>query len=94
MALRITYMNSNLLSLSTMQVLNLLEAMGMEKYKDVFTKECVNGELLLECDDEILEQDLGIPLRLHRVRLMKIITGQHSARELLTGEDPYVRLML
>ena len=77
-----------------MKILNLLDAMGMEKYKDAFTKEYINGELLLECDDDILEQDLGVSPRLHRVRLMKIITGRHSAQELLTGEDPYVRFML
>ena len=76
-----------------MKVMNLLDVMGMEKYKDTFTREHINGELLLECDNAILEQDLGISVRLHRIRLMKIISGQHSAQALLKGEDPYVALV-
>ena len=49
----------------------------------------VNGEILSECDEEVLSSDLGITSKLHRMRLMKVISGRHSARGILEGEDPY-----
>ena len=53
-------------------------------------KERVNGEILIECDEHVLEADLQVMSKLHRVRLWKIINGKHSAESILKGEDPYV----
>ena len=67
----------------------LLDAMELSQYKDTFVKEQVNGEILLECDDQILEEDLKVPSRLHRIRLLKIISGKTPALQIL-NESRYV----
>ena len=47
-------------------------------YKETFTQECINGPLLLELDESILEEELGISLKLHRIKLLAIINGRIS----------------
>lgn len=71
------------------QVLNLLEMMGLSQHQNSFTTERVNGEILLECDDTVLQHELKMTSKLQRVRLLKIIQGKHSAEMILCGEDPY-----
>ena len=66
--------------------------MDLGQYKDTFSRECVSGEILLECDDDILRNELGVVSRLHRLRLSKIIDGRHSATNVIEGADPYVTL--
>ena len=39
---------------------------------------------------QVLETELKMTSKLHRVRLMKIVSGKHSAENILRGEDPYV----
>lgn len=56
-------------------------------------QEHIDGELLAECNDAILENELAVSSKLHRNRLMKLITGKHSALAILEGEDPYVTLV-
>jgi len=70
-------------------VSKLLDAMELSQYKDTFAKEQVSGEILLECDDQILEEDLKVPSRLHRIRLLKIISGKTPALQIL-NESRYV----
>ena len=60
-------------------MLELLSSAGMSQYRESFTREGVTGDILLECDEHILEQELGVSSRIHRIKLMKIITGKHSA---------------
>ena len=67
----------------------LLQAMNLSQYKARFAEEVISGEILIELGTEDLEKDLGIASKIHRVRLMKIIEGQHSARNILEGESPY-----
>ena len=71
---------------------DLLVAMELAQYKEAFVKESVSGEILADCDDEILQTDLGVASRLHRLRLMKVVSGRHSAASLIEGVDPYVTL--
>jgi len=33
---------------------------------------------------------LQITSKLHRVRLLKLISGRHSAESIMKGDDPYV----
>ena len=73
-----------------LQVIQLLEAMGLKHHQETFLNEHISGEILLECDEHVLEKELKITSKLHRVRLMKLITGQHSAESILKGEDSYV----
>lgn len=69
-----------------MQILTVLEAMNLAQYKDKFREEQVDGEILADCDEAMLEQDLLLSA-IHRNRLMKLITGIHSASSLVAGED-------
>jgi len=60
--------------------------MGLAQYSDSFRKEHITGELLLECDEDLLQHELGISSRLHRVRLLRFISGQSSTQTLLEGQ--------
>ncbi len=51
--------------------------MGMKQYQDKFKQEQVDGEILAECDETVLTNDLGVTSRLHRMRLLKIISGTY-----------------
>ena len=57
-----------------------MEAMSLGQYKDKILEEQLSGEILLECDDTILQDEVGMTSRIHRIRLMKVISGQHSAK--------------
>lgn len=57
------------------QVLGLLDCMGLRMYQEKFVSEQVNGEILSECDEEVLQNDLGVTSKLHRMRLIKVISG-------------------
>ena len=58
-----------------MQVQDLLERMNLGSYKENFHTEQIDGVLLLACDEEILECELGVASRLHRMRILKLIKG-------------------
>ena len=49
----------------------------MSSYKEKFKKECISGSLLLELDEDVLENELGVTRRLDRIKLMKLIEGHH-----------------
>ena len=74
---------------TTMQVQNLLATMNLSQYKDIFFKEMISGEILLECVETDLENELNVKSKIHRLRLMKIINGYHSAKNILDGQNPY-----
>lgn len=82
----------HLVSLSP-QVLRLLEAMGMKEHQQKFAEHHINGDLLSECDEEILREELHVTKRLDRMRLLKVISGQYSVQELLLGRDGYVTML-
>ena len=44
----------------------------------------LDGEILSELDEQSLENDLGISSKIHRIRLMQIVTGSRSAKDFLT----------
>ena len=46
-------------------------------------RECIDGEVLCECDEEILEIELGISDVEHRAKLMAIISGEYTLRDLM-----------
>ena len=66
------------------QIQRLFEAMNLGKYKETVARECIDGEILSELDERSLESDLGISSKIHRIRLMQIITGSRSAKTFLT----------
>ena len=57
--------------------------MDLGQYKEKFAKEQMSGEILIECDESVLQAELGITSKIHRIRLMKLLTGQHSAESIL-----------
>ena len=54
----------------------MLSAAGLSQYQENFSREAVDGEMFLMLDDEILRTELGVSLKLHRVRLMKMKGSQ------------------
>ena len=42
------------------QVLELLDVMGLKQYQEKFRTEQVTGEILSECDEQVLTDDLGV----------------------------------
>lgn len=63
--------------------------MNIPQYVEMFAKEVVDGELLLELNDAILSTELDMKSPLHRKRMMKLIVGDHSAEGYFKGEGPY-----
>lgn len=72
---------SEIASLTCKEILDLLHKMNLSQYIPIFEKESVNGKLLLLCDDSILENDLKVTSKLHRIRLMQLIEGKISVKE-------------
>lgn len=48
-------------------MINLLEAMELTQYSEKFVREQISGEIMMELDEEILETELGITSKLHRL---------------------------
>eukprot|EP00731_Ephydatia_muelleri_P004462 Em0002g638a len=76
-------------TMDTVNMVRLLKAMGLEQYSQDMAREHITGDVLLECTEGILEKELNILSKLHRVRLLKLIDGSHSAKGILGGEGPY-----
>ena len=53
-------------------MIGLLEAKGLQQYKAAFEREHIDGEILQELTEEILEGELGVASKLHRIRIMKL----------------------
>ena len=58
--------------------------MGLGMYKAKFLKEKVRGSFLAECSQHQLQSYLGISNHTHCEQLLEIISGQKSARKLLS----------
>ena len=58
-----------------LQVLPILDALGLQEHKQTFKRERITGELLAECDTEILTSELQISSKLHRMKLVGLIRG-------------------
>jgi len=56
----------------------MLNLAGLSQYKEIILAEHVNGEVLADCDDNILERDLGIKSKIHRMRFLTVIQGKAS----------------
>ena len=53
-------------------------SMGLSEYVSKFKEEMIDGQMLLELDDELLKEELGMNKKLHRLRLAMIIKGTQS----------------
>ncbi len=64
-------------------MLDLLDKIGLAQYKGKFIEEKISGGLLSELDADILEHEMGITSKLHRLKLIRIIEGRESIELLL-----------
>ena len=55
--------------------------MNLHEYKAAFAREQVTGDILADLSEEDLKNELGVSSRIHRIRLMKFITGVHSVSD-------------
>ena len=63
--------------------------MNMSQYKPIFENENVDGEILAECDEEVLQAELQVSSKIHRTKLMGVINGHQSAIYIVTNSDYY-----
>ena len=65
----------------------LLKSAGLEAYIEVFKGECISGDILQEVDDSVLSKELGVKSKLHRIRMMRLISGKfpHGTYAYATG---------
>ena len=68
-----------------MQIQSLVQTLNLTQYLKTFRDEGIDGRLLSECDEQILEHELGISSVIHRTKLMKIIAGRQSAVDIVKG---------
>ena len=73
-----------------LQVQQMLDALQLPQYKEAFAREEIDGEVLLELDDQVLQCELGINFKIHRIRLMKLISGATSAEKLIKENNQIV----
>jgi len=73
-----------------LQIIFMLEMMGLEQYTPTFKQEQINGDILSTCDDALLKDELKVTSRLHRIRLLKVIAGTYSIHEIMAGKDGYI----
>lgn len=72
------------------QISKLLHCLDLQQYKETFEAEELSGEILVECDEEVLENDLGMTDHAHAAKLMKVIQGECSPLALI-ADDSYVK---
>ena len=68
--------------MQNVEILHLLDAMNLSAYKEAFKQEQIDGETMVCLSADMLIE-LGVSKSLHRLRLMRIVSGQTSARALL-----------
>lgn len=71
-----------------MQVAELLRVMHLSQYCERFISEHITGEILAECDENMLSKDLGVFSRVHCKQLLQVISGRASATALLANQTP------
>lgn len=75
------------LSYVCLKVLHLLDAMKLGDYKSNFEREQITGDLMMVLDDSILEQELGVKTRIHRIKLMKVIAGEYPVGRFMKQDE-------
>ena len=53
--------------------------MHLDEYKEVFSEKQVDGMIFVELNDVLMEHELGIKSRLHRLRLLMVAKGKKKA---------------
>jgi len=50
----------------------------MSQYKTKVIEEQIGGDILLECDENVLEKELGMSLKIHHVKLLQVMSGKNQ----------------
>ena len=75
-------------SVSIVQVLDMLDALRLSQYRAKFEEESIGGSILIDCDENTLEKELGMAMKIHRLKLLQIIRGDTSAQRILESKQP------
>ena len=72
--------------------------MNMEKYIPQFQQEHISGDLLLDLNDDILKEELGIVKEVHSIKLKKVMSGEQSIEKYIGGlttelDDSYMKMI-
>ena len=62
----------------------LLENLGLPQYKAIFAKERISGIILSQLTEDDLRGELKISSRLHRLKLLEVISGVVNPGSLLS----------
>ena len=66
----------------------MLDGLRLSQYRPRFEEESIDGSILIDCDDEnTLEKELGITMKIHRLKLLQIIRGDISAQRLIESKQ-------
>lgn len=65
----------------------MLDFFGLGQYKEKFLREQINGELFLMLTDEILEKEIEMKLKIHRIKVMRIVNGKQSLADFNLHEE-------
>lgn len=65
--------------LSIEQLLEVLEAMNLGMYKEVFREKQIDGMVFAELNEALMEHELEIKSKLHRLRLLMVAKGKRKA---------------
>lgn len=53
--------------------------MHLNQYKEVFSEKEVDGMVFAELNESLMEHELGIKSKLHRIRLLSVAKGKRKA---------------
>ena len=60
-------------------MLDVLEAMHLGQYKVVFSEKQIDGMVFAELNEALMEHELGVKSKLHRLRLLMVAKGKKKA---------------
>lgn len=60
--------------------------MGLGQYVGVVKEERLDGEIFQDLDEEMLTHEMGMASRIHRLKVLKLISGDYDARNYLIGQ--------
>ena len=74
-------------TLTSNDIVHLLEAMNLGRYADSFRAEHIDGVLMSQLDEAMLTE-LNVTSRLHRLRILNVVKGTESAWSILAKCEP------
>ena len=63
----------------------MFEGLHLKQYSEVVLVEGVDGQILMELDEETLQAELGMSNKIHRLKALKLICGEYNPRTYMTS---------